>query len=945
MEFRLLGPLEVSDGDAPVPLAGAKQRGLLAFLLVRANQVVSRDRLIDGLWGDEPPETAVESVQVYVSRLRKLLPPKTLLTRSPGYLLEIDPDTLDLHRFERLFAEGRETLAGGDAERASALLRQALELWRGPALAEFAAEPFARAEIGRLEELRESAVEERLDADLALGRHTDLIGELEATIAEHPHRERLRGQLMLALYRAGRQVEALEAYRDARHALVDELGIEPGAALQQLEKAILTQAEALDVAPRLRRTHLPLVTGPLLGRETELARIDELLAEGSRLVTLTGPGGSGKTRLALQAAEDLADGFADGVFFVPLAPLGDARAVPGAAAQALGLRPDDDLYAYLASRRLLLVLDNAEHLDGIEQIVANMLVGDVVVLVTSRSPLHLSAELELTVEPLADAAAAELFSLRAAAVGRTVTPDATIVELCRRLDNLPLAVELAAARTKLLPPSAIRERLEQALPFLTGGPRDAPARQQTLRATIAWSYDLLSDAERVALRRLAVFRGSFSLDAAEAVAGADLETIAALVDKSLIKPIGEARFLLLETLREFALEQLDETGETEQTALRYARWYLKRLQDLAPEHGGSCTEDALRWYDEEIANTWAALDVLLVEDVQEAMALVAELGPYWAFRGQIKAARDWMQAAFEDVEPARLLARDYQRLGMLTVRAGDLVEAQAAFERALDLATAAADELGTAGALELLSVTAYMGGDHDRAAELGARAVAAAERSGDAQQLARARSMLALPLIVVEQLDRARSLLEANLAFYKEMEDAGYVAHVETNLAEVDLQEGNVTSAMERALRSLETFERMGADNLAAFLFELLGAAHLAAGRQDKAITEFRKAIDLSAVAGDVTNVLAAAAGLASAACGAEPRLAARTWAAAESKGVHARGVRRDQAAEAMTAVRAAIGEAEFEREAALGRTLSLDETIEIARELARLSEQLTSAD
>jgi predicted ATPase len=940
MEFRVLGPLEVRNGDVSLPLAGAKQRGLLALLLVHANHVLSRDRLIDELWGDHPPETAVQSLQVYVSRLRKLLPDDTLLTRPPGYLLAIEPDKLDLHRFERLFAEGREMLAGGDAERASALLRQALELWRGPALAEFDSEPFAQAEIGRLEDLRVSVVEERVDADLALRRHADLTGELEALIAEHPHRERLRGQLMLALYRSGRQAEALEAYRDARRELVDELGIEPGAALQQLEKQILLHDEALDAPPRMNPTNLPLATGPLLGRETELAQIDELLAGGSRLVTLTGPGGSGKTRLALQAAAELADEFADGVFFVPLAPLGDARAVPGAAAQALGLRPDDDLYAYLASRRLLLVLDNAEHLDGVEQIVADMLVGDVVVLVTSRSPVHLSAELELAVEPLADDAAAELFSLRAAAVGRSVAPDATIVEICRRLDNLPLAVELAAARAKLLPPSAILERLEQVLPFLTGGPRDAPERQQTLRATIEWSYDLLSDAERVALRQLAIFRGSFLLDAAAAVAGADLDTVAALVDKSLLKPTGEARFLMLETLREFALEQLDETGETEQTALRHARWYLQRLQDMAPEDGGSCTEEALRWYDEEIANTWAALDVLLVEDVQEAMALVAELGPYWAFRGQIKAARDWMRAAFEDVEPAKLLARDYRRLGMLTVRAGDLVEARAAFERALEMATAAADELGTSGALELLCVTARMGGDDDRAVELGARAVAAAERSGDAQQLARARSMLALPLIMVGQLDRARSLLEANLAFYRGMNDVGYVAHVETNLAEVDLHEGNVTSAMERALRALETFERMGADNMAAWVFEFLGAAHLAGGRPEKAITEFRRALDLSAVAGDVMNVLEAAFGLATAACGAEPRLAARTWAAAESKGIHASGIRRDQAEEAMAAVRAAIGEAEFEREAALGRALSLEETVELARELARLGEQ-----
>ena len=254
MEYRVLGPLEVRDGEESLPLAGAKQRALLALLLVHANHVLSRDRLIDELWGGEPPETAVQSLQVYVSRLRKLLPADALLTRPPGYLLEVAPDELDLQRFERLLDAGREALAQGESEEASRLLHDALALWRGPALAEFAFERFAQGEIGRLEDLRLAAVEERIEADLVLGRHADLIGELEALIVENPYRERLRGQLMLALYRSGRQAEALEAYQAARHALVDELGIEPGADLQRLEKAILTQDEALDTPPRPARS-------------------------------------------------------------------------------------------------------------------------------------------------------------------------------------------------------------------------------------------------------------------------------------------------------------------------------------------------------------------------------------------------------------------------------------------------------------------------------------------------------------------------------------------------------------------------------------------------------------------------------------------------------------------------------------------------------------------
>ena len=310
MDYLLLGSLEVRDGDGPLPLGGAKQRALLALLLLHANHVVSRDRLVDELWGDSPPETAVQGVQVYVSRLRRLLPAETLLTRPPGYLLAAAPETIDLRRFERLVADARMA----DPERASRLLREALELWRGPALAEFGEEPFSRAEAGRLEDLRLAALEERIEADLALGRHHELAGELEALIAAHPHRERLRAQLMLALYRSGRQAEALEAYRDGRAAL-DELGIEPGAALRELERAILAQDRALaapapllEVAPPLPGPLVPTSPFPFVGRERELKRLRLLLeqAEGGEggLVLLAGEPGAGKTRLVRELAHE-----------------------------------------------------------------------------------------------------------------------------------------------------------------------------------------------------------------------------------------------------------------------------------------------------------------------------------------------------------------------------------------------------------------------------------------------------------------------------------------------------------------------------------------------------------------------------------------------------------------------------------------------------------------
>ena len=686
----------------------------------------------------------------------------------------------------------------------------------------------------------------------------------------------------------------------------------------------------------LNRTNLPLATGPLLGRETELARIRELLTAGSRLLTLTGPGGSGKTRLALQAAAELVDEFEDGVFFVPLAPLGAAGAVPDAVAQALGLRPDDNLQAYLQSRRLLLVLDNTEHLAGVERFVADLLIGDVVALVTSRSPLHLSAELELAVEPLAGEAAAELFSLRAAAVGRSVVPDETIVELCRRLDNLPLAVELAAARAKLLAPGAILERLDEALPFLTGGPRDAPERQQTLRATIEWSHELLSAAERVALRRLAVFRGSFALDAAEAVSGADFDLVAALVDKSLLKAVDQ-RLLMLETIREFAFEQLEAAREASETLLCHARWYEQRVQELARERNGPRAAEIFAWYGAETTNTWVALDTLLASDSEQALAFATELGPFWAARGQIDAGRKWMQRAIGALEPSKVRARDYQRLGQLTLRAGNLHEADAAFERAILLAKADGDAFGQSKALESLSQTAYYALEHDRAVTLAEQAVAAAEQSGDATRIAESKMAHAVALTTVDLLDRARSLLEEVLRFFEGTRNAAGVATAGINLAEVELREGSLVAAGEHALRALEIHEGLE-HTFVAYDLEFIGTLHLAADRPDDALVEFGKALEASVAAGDATNVLVAAVGIATTAWRADPSRAARISSAAESKGIHASGIRRDQSDRAMSGVKAALGQEGFDQEVERGRTLSLDETIELAHELAQLA-------
>ena len=394
----------------------------------------------------------------------------------------------------------------------------------------------------------------------------------------------------------------------------------------------------------LHQTNLPVAAWPLLGRELELAEIRDLVGGGVRLVTLTGPGGSGKTRLALQAAAELSDQFPDGVFFVALAPLRDTGMVLPTVAEAVGLQADDDVVAWLSSRRALLVLDNLEHLADLDAVVAELLVGETTVLATSRTPLHLAAERELPVEPLPDEAAVELFVSRAGAAGRRVEADETVAAICRRLDNLPLALELAAARSKLLSPVALLQRLDAALSLLTGGAGDRPERQRTLRATIEWSHDLLDPAPRAAFRHLSVFRGSFTLEAADAVAAADLDQIAALLDQSLLKPLGDVRFFMLETLREYARERLDEAGETAEFALRHAHHYRTQLTEQRPLVFGPQRGALLAWFGEEEDNLRAALDRLEESSVADAAQMASLLGMYWSPRGQLGEARRRMRS-------------------------------------------------------------------------------------------------------------------------------------------------------------------------------------------------------------------------------------------------------------------------------------------------------------
>jgi predicted ATPase/DNA-binding SARP family transcriptional activator/peroxiredoxin len=623
--FRILGPLEVVMDEVPRPLGGVKQRSVLAILILHRGEVVSGERLVDELWCERPPVSALKTLQGYVSRLRKTLGAAVLQTHGHGYVLSLPPGELDLDQFERLAGEGSAALSAGDATTARERLGEALSLWRGPPLSDFAYEPFAQSEIARLEEARVACLEERIDADMSLGRRDQLVGELEQLVREHPSRERLRGQLMLALYRAGRQADALNVYWEARRILIDQLGIEPSRRLRELHEAILAQDPRLEgttePAPAQQigaKTNLPTPANQLIGRQPELQSLRELLLGDARLVTVTGAGGSGKTRLVLELATSVATELACAAYFVPLAQLRDADRLPETIISALeisdatGAQPLEILKSALRERRSLLVLDNVEHLVDATPFLAELLADcpQLKVLATSRASLHLSGEHEYPLEPLHVKDAIALFVERASAVRPDFCPDvAVIAGICRRLDCLPLAVELAAARSRLLSCQELLIRLEHRLELLTGGPRDLSSRQRTLQATIEWSHELLDPDEQSLFARLAVFTGGCTLEAAERVCDASLDQLASLVDKHLLNRSetgGEGRFWMLDTVREYALERLAATTHVEEVCQPYAEYYVALAKQRVAEHdhGELAALDAL---ERELDNIRTAL--------------------------------------------------------------------------------------------------------------------------------------------------------------------------------------------------------------------------------------------------------------------------------------------------------------------------------------------------
>ena len=532
VEVRVFGEFEVAHGGVKVQVRGTKQRALLALLALHRGKPVAADRLIDALWEDGQSANPANALQAQIGQLRRTLGAAAILTSEAGYALAVDPHDLDAVRFEELVAKGRRLLEEDSMESAATVLGEALQLRRGEPLAEFAYAGFADAERAHLDELTLVALEASAAADLALGRHGEVIGRMEALCREHPLRERPRELLILALYRDGRQADALRAYTEIHDLLVEELGIDPGVALRELESRILSQDPTLTLETSVQpeSDSRPAETGNLrkrlssfVGRQDEVAALRETVLS-CRLVTLVGPGGVGKTRLAVEVADSLSEQYEDGVWLVELAsvaePEGVAPAVAGAllaAASALGNphttgSTTDLILHHLADRSLIVVLDNCEHVIDQAAALVDTLVGSLPglqVLATSREPLGIPGEVLVPMMGLPVSAAVELFVDRARAVQPGINADGVagdvIEAICRRLDGLPLAIELAAARLRALPLSTLAERLDDRFRVLTGGARTNLPRQQTLRAVVDWSYDLLFEDERLLFTRLSVF--------------------------------------------------------------------------------------------------------------------------------------------------------------------------------------------------------------------------------------------------------------------------------------------------------------------------------------------------------------------------------------------------------------------------------------------------------
>ncbi len=858
LEIRVLGPFEVLAGGTPADVGGAKRQALLAMLALRRGQVVDVDSLVDGLWGEELPAAPRNALHHHIARLRAALGEESIVGSPNGYALA--DARIDAVRFEQLLGETRAALRGGDAASATEAAASALALWRGPALQGLTVTSWFSAEAQRLETLRVDVLEEQFEAALALGEHRELVPALRSALADNPFRERLWAQLMLALYRSGRQADALEIFQEARRVLAEELGLEPGPELRRVQEAILAHdpAIAVPVEPR-RRGNLPAPSTSFVGRADELRQLAGVLHE-QRLVTLTGPPGVGKSRLAVETARTLEHELQDGIWLVDFARAAGVEDAVRLLARALDVRGSDEL-ARAASRLrdsgALLILDACEHALKGAVLIASTLLAEcprVRILATSREALHVPSETRVPVTPLVlpepdseeeRSAAVELFLERARSARPGFERDGDAValaaEIARRVDGLPLAIELAAARVNVLGLAELASILARRAALLREGTAADPTRT-ALQELVDWSYDLLHGDEKTLLQQLAVHRGGASLASLSAVAsthGLDEPTVVylvgALVDKSIVSASfsgGVARYDMLDTVREHVLARLAESGGEDLAAARRA--HAEHFATLAEQaHAELRGADWLRWVarlELENDNFWAALAYARDAPDPAVAIRLGTLGLYWVLAERISEGRRFLDIALAAAREDAPVALRVELLANLCFLAGEELDVEAALaagEGALALAetVTAPRELGLAQFT--LALALAQSPDQGRAEAMARNACTTLEAAGDDWGVAA--SSLSRAIGAAAAYDVA-TVSEMAAAVRRHSDAIGYDAFRVPGLlleAWVAEKRQEAALAVKRYRQAVELARRIGFRDHAAFALSALGAIAL----------------------------------------------------------------------------------------------------------------------
>jgi predicted ATPase/DNA-binding SARP family transcriptional activator len=843
VEYGLLGPFRVLDDEgAEVQPSALKVRTLLALLLLNRGQPVSADKIADTLWGDEPPRSAPNLVHGYVRDLRRNLGIQRISTVTGGYRLDVTRGSVDAFRFEDLVQAHRYS--------------EALALWRGPALLEWADQSWARAIATRFEEERRAALESRLTRDIDVGLASLVIGEIGALVEENPLRERLRVLLIKALYATGRQAEALEAYAQARRYLIDEVGLEPGAELRAVEAAVLAQDPRLVPSPP-RPAAPPLPTTPLVGRERELATLRRALT-AARLLTLAGPGGVGKTRLAVELVATPAPR-TGAVWFVELANVSDDADVAATVARALQLAesPGQEIELvcdYLSRRRGLLVLDTCEHVvDGAAELATVLLArcADLQILTTTREPLRSPGEQVIHLSGLHDAAAGSVFVARARAVYPVgAFDDDHVRDIVRKLDGLPLALELAAARIASMSVEELATGLGQPLDLLTGDVRSRDPRHLTMRAVIAWSHDLLDESDREAFAALSVFVGAFEHEAACAVVGAgDPRAVEHLLARSLLAResdlAGRARYRFLDLVQHFAQEQAT-PAVRDRARRRHLEYYITLAARLDSRIR---TGEATTWA--AVArgcadNFRAATSYAIAERSVSAGRLVADLYWPWFLDGYLAELRSWATTTLGFESDGRVRARLSRVLASTALAQGDIAAAVEAARRQLDITQGLADEELVALAHNLLGMAAWARGDYAAAGVEHQAALDHARRCGQPWTVVLVTALAGRSAHAAGDHDAGSAMLRDAESLAETIGEPMVLGSTLDYRAHAELAAGRTAEAAALATRSLAAYRSVGYQEGLASAGTLAASLAVLAGDHERADTLLNQAIDVT---------------------------------------------------------------------------------------------------